>query len=290
MDVQGVDVNAHPTKHEVRFRESRMVHDFIFKSIHDSIADIRPQSNAIPYTEEIKPREEKEPFFAQQQTSFVFQSYHPPKKPVLSLNQVIPPYEPSPIPPLGYALAQLKGIYILSENDQGMILVDMHAAHERILYEKMKIEFQQGAIPSQLLLLAMPISISEQEAVYIEQHSDLFHSLGLVLECLGPKTAVIKQVPDILKKENIENIIREMLDDLVVFDESKSLEERIYMILGNMACKAAIKANHHLTLTEMNALLRSLEQVPRGGQCNHGRPTWVELSLDELDKFFLRGR
>lgn len=332
LDPHQVDVNAHPTKHEVRFRESRMVHDFIFRSLHQAIADIRPEqilakneemvgatppcSPASAPTRNFTP---PPPFIAQQnieQYRMLYQTENvdverskaPFAKGAASQSEAgdfgrdnsdkIPPHPPlqrgasvdGAIPPLGYAIAQLKGIYILAENEKGLILVDMHAAHERILYEEMKIAMQSGRLMAQPLLIPVTVHVTEQEADHVETQIDLFSKLGLVVERMGPETLIIKQVPEILKKADVAQIVRDIIADLSTFGESKRLEETVGEIMGNMACKAAIKANHRLTLPEMNAILRSMEVVPRSGQCNHGRPTWIQLTLEELDKFFLRGR
>ncbi len=316
LDPHQVDVNAHPTKHEVRFRESRMVHDFIFKSLHQAIADIRPNVEK-PFTAVIdsdvgatggRPLYKQTPsvqsFVAQQnieQYQILYQTGRPPVAPTLeqSLPSGIklgdalegpPPTAPTPIPVLGYAIAQLKGIYILAENEKGLILVDMHAAHERILYEEMKTSRQSGHLIAQPLLIPVTLCVSEQEASQVEEHLEFFHSLGLGIERMGPETLAIKQVPEVLKKADVAQIIHDIIADLATLGESKRLEETMNHIMGNMACKAAIKANHRLTLPEMNAILRAMEVVPRSGQCNHGRPTWIQLTLEELDKFFLRGR
>ena len=195
-----------------------------------------------------------------------------------------------PIPVLGYAIAQLKGIYILAENEKGLILVDMHAAHERILYEEMKTAMQAGHLIAQPLLIPITVQVTEREANQTEEHINLFNSLGLVVERIGPETLIIKQVPEVLKKADVAQIIHDIIADLSSLGESKRLEETIHHMMGNMACKSAIKAKHRLTLPEMNAILRAMEVVPRSGQCNHGRPTWIQLTLEELDKFFLRGR
>jgi DNA mismatch repair protein MutL len=307
LDPHQVDVNAHPTKHEVRFRESRMVHDFIFKSLHQAIADIRPNVGtglapahptispsyvgATGSRPPFKPSPLAQPFVAQQnieQYQMLYQTGRAPLAPTVQP----PPASPiqTPIPVLGYAIAQLKGIYILAENENGLILVDMHAAHERILYEEMKTARQAGHLIAQPLLIPVTLRVSEQEAAHVEEHLAFFDSLGLGIERVGPEMLAIKQVPEVLKKADVAQIVHDIIADLATLGESKRLEETINHIMGNMACKSAIKANHRLTLPEMNAILRSMEVVPRSGQCNHGRPTWIQLTLEELDKFFLRGR
>ena len=298
-----------------------MVHDFIFKSLHQAIADIRPNveknitavpdaavvgaSGARPPTAQQSSifqqpsRISDSPLIAQQrieQYQSLYQTGRPPVAPTitppsiekLTINPT--PMTQNAVPVLGYAIAQLKGIYILAENEKGLILVDMHAAHERILYEEMKTALQAGHLIAQPLLIPITVQVTEQEADHTEEHISLFNSLGLVVERMGPETLIVKQVPEVLKKADVAQIIHDIIADLSSLGESKRLEETINHIMGNMACKSAIKANHRLTLPEMNAILRSMEVVPRSGQCNHGRPTWIQLTLEELDKFFLRGR
>jgi DNA mismatch repair protein MutL len=298
-----VDVNAHPTKFEVRFREGRLVHDFIFKSLHRAIADVRPQVAKVEFQEPslapaYQPQQHQMPFKAEQ-TVEAYQTLYQAPKPS-------PSYSPPPqavaqqaveksmgndgIPPMGYAIAQLKGIYILAENAQGLVLVDMHAAHERIYYEQMKKTLSENNLIAQPLLVPVTVSVSEGEADSVEEQSSLLTKLGLIVERIGPEALAIKQVPEILRKADVAQLLKDIIADLVTLGETKRLEETMNHILGNMACKGAVKANHRLTIPEMNAILRSMETTERSGQCNHGRPTWVAMSLEELDKFFLRGR
>jgi len=290
IDPQLVDVNAHPTKHEVRFRESRMVHDFIFKSLHQSIAEIRPttvvSSETLPRTP-ISDNLDYHSRYLPITEKFATAPYVPVAKQPIEIYQSL--YS-SAIPPLGYAIAQLKGIYILAENTAGLIVVDMHAAHERILYEEMKENLELGAFATEALLLPVIISVRKQEILCLEEHEAFLTSLGLSLEWMGPETLAIKKIPSLLKKTDIAQLVQDLIADLSTLGDSKRLQENIQKILGNMACKAAIKANQRLNLAEMNAILRKIEQIPRGGQCNHGRPTWIQLTLEEIDKFFLRGR
>jgi DNA mismatch repair protein MutL len=300
-----VDVNAHPTKFEVRFREGRLVHDFIFKSLHRAIADVRPQVANIELQAQspsptYQPQQHQMPFKAEQ-TVEAYQALYQAPKPSSSYSPHVQAQaiaqqaiekttSQDGVPPMGYAIAQLKGIYILAENAQGLVLVDMHAAHERIYYEQMKQSLSESNLIAQPLLVPVTVAVSESEADCIESQADLLTKLGMVVERIGPEALAIKQVPEILRKADVAQLLKDIIADLVTLGETKRLEETINHILGNMACKGAVKANHRLTIPEMNAILRSMETTERSGQCNHGRPTWVAMSLEELDKFFLRGR
>jgi DNA mismatch repair protein MutL len=194
------------------------------------------------------------------------------------------------VPPLGYAIAQLKGIYILAENAQGLIIVDMHAAHERITYERMKIAVAGEGLKAQPLLVPETIAVSQKEADCAEQHAEVFQSLGFELQRAGPESLLIRQVPVLLQGAKVEQLVRDVLSDLVEYGTSKRIENHINELLGTMACHGSVRANRRLTIPEMNALLRDMEATERSGQCNHGRPTWTLQTLDELDKLFLRGQ
>lgn len=192
--------------------------------------------------------------------------------------------------PLGVALAQLHGVYVLAQNDYGLILVDMHAAHERIVYEKMKKAYAAHNIATQLLLLPVTLELNAEEIRCAEKHQQFLLELGLNLEFLGPETLVIREVPSILSADNIAQLLRDVLSELLVCQSSDEVNSRIDTILSTMACHGAVRANRQLSLTEMNSLLRDIETTERSGQCNHGRPTWTALSMTELDKLFMRGR
>jgi DNA mismatch repair protein MutL len=204
--------------------------------------------------------------------------------------QFLPESGDENIPPLGYAIAQLKGIYILAENAQGLIVVDMHAAHERITYERMKESFACGGIQTQPLLVPESIAISQKEADCAEQFYDIFKNLGFELQRAGPETLLIRQVPVVLNRAKVEQLVRDVLSDLIEHGSSERIQHHINEILGTMACHASVRANRKLTIPEMNALLRDMEATERSGQCNHGRPTWLLQSLDDLDKMFMRGQ
>jgi DNA mismatch repair protein MutL len=194
------------------------------------------------------------------------------------------------VPPLGYAIAQLKGVYVLAENTHGLVLVDMHAAHERITYERMKAAFDDHHIEQQPLLVPQSIAVSEREAECAERHEEVFSSLGFVVERASPEAILVRQIPVILNRANVEQLLRDVLSDLLEYGNTQRIRESINEILSTMACHGAVRANRRLTLPEMNALLRDIEMTERSGQCNHGRPTWIQITLQELDKLFLRGR
>jgi len=194
------------------------------------------------------------------------------------------------IPPLGFAIAQLKGIYVLSENLEGLVVVDMHAAHERIVYERMKQNAAGEGVIKQPLLVPFSLNISQAEADLVEESEALFEHLGFGLERLGLEQVRVRAIPALLKNANTDQLIRDVLSDLLEYGQSDRIQEHENEMLSTMACHASVRANRLLSISEMNALLRDIEQTERSGQCNHGRPTWKQLSLDQLDKFFKRGQ
>lgn len=310
LDPRMVDVNVHPTKHEVRFREGRMVHDFIFRSLHRALADARPGSDG-PSDEPGKPgrlpeirtrsddvryqqpitgqysRQSNIPLAVREQ----LQSYQYMAQSMQSeQSDVIEADEEALALPLGHAIAQLHGVYILAENAQGLVLVDMHAAHERITYERMKMAFEGDGVKSQPMLVPISINVSEAEARLPETFADVFEELGFIVESIGPETIIVRQVPSLLRDTDIESLVRDVLSDLATYGTSQRVREAINELLGTMACHGSVRANRLLTLPEMNALLRDMESTERSGQCNHGRPTWIQLNMDQLDKLFMRGQ
>ena len=315
LDPKGVDVNVHPTKHEVRFRESRQVHDFLFRTLHRAIAELTPEEvkaqgvqvastqsitglapTPAPAVSGIEAGEFK------QQANLQFQSRAPSVNPgrVAETMQAYGDFHPEPsqpqpeqdqeIPPLGFAVAQLHGIYILAQNKEGMIVVDMHAAHERITYERLKVSWQEEKIRSQPMLVPLSLAVSSREADFAEEHKELFERLGFVLQRMGPETLLIREVPILLRNADVETMVRDVLSDIVAHGSSDRIDANLNELLSTMACHGSVRANRKLTLPEMNALLRDMEITERSGQCNHGRPTWTQLTLAELDKLFLRGR
>ncbi len=308
LDPRQVDVNVHPQKHEVRFRNSRQVHDFLYRSLHRALADVQPEQQLVSPAFSLQTGNiESKPINIQEQinlsSAHSFAQHNSfDRSPsqvketmnnyaeLLSKPEVSQDDQAALSPPLGYALAQLKGIYILAENDSGLVLVDMHAAHERIVYERLKQNVEQEGIISQPLLVPLTINVSQSEADMIENNINEINGLGLKLERLSHEQLRIREVPALLKNANIEKLVRDVLSDLMEFGQSQRIEESTNDILSTMACHGSVRANRLLNISEMNALLRDIEQTERSGQCNHGRPTWKQLSLDQLDNLFLRGQ
>ena len=348
LDPANVDVNVHPTKHEVRFRDGRLVHDFIFRTLHRALADVRPddhfrgavaqslgreagapemQPSAMPgpqggveggpagasaggsggYQGHAPGR--SSPWAARDQMAF-YQSLsegggpaHAGAAAPVAEPRTYPQARPTPAmgataavegengePPLGFAIAQLHGIYILAQSRQGMIIVDMHAAHERITYERMKLALDAEDLTSQPLLVPVSVAVSQKEAGLAEDYAGELATLGLVVERIGPETLAVRQLPALLRGADAEQLLRDVLADLIANGSSDRVEAQTHELLGTMACHGSVRANRQLTIPEMNALLRDMEATERSGQCNHGRPTWTLVTLPELDKLFLRGR
>ncbi|WP_369988353.1 DNA mismatch repair endonuclease MutL [Pseudomonas xanthosomatis] len=337
-DPTGVDVNVHPTKHEVRFREGRTVHDFLYGTLHRALADVRPEDQlaapaattemlrptgqqagefgpqgemrlASPVLEQ--PQGEQRPAFSNNgagagyqyqytprpaqpvnvgEAQAVYREFYAPLDNAQAASSGALPESQGDIPPLGYALAQLKGIYILAENAVGLVLVDMHAAHERIMYERLKVAMASEGLSGQPLLVPESLALSQREADCAEEHAQWFQRLGFELQRLGPETLAIRQIPALLKQAEANRLVMDVLADLMEYGTSDRIQAHLNELLGTMACHGAVRANRRLAIPEMNALLRDMENTERSGQCNHGRPTWTQMGLDDLDKLFLRGR
>jgi DNA mismatch repair protein MutL len=308
-----VDVNVHPTKHEVRFRESRLVHDFLYRSLHKALADVSPSDQLATQSDNsnLDAAAYESPLSAdlRQQDSFPLAQAHSNSNSnsnrsgfagpsAVTQNQVreqLAAFEQlnqdsDDIPPLGYAIAQLHGIYILAQNQQGLIIVDMHAAHERITYERLKIACASEELKMQPLLVPLTIAVSQSEADCAEAQREVLLSIGVELDRASPESIVVRQIPSILRGADIEQLVRDVISDVMQYGSSDRIQSHQDELLSTMACHGSVRANRQLTLPEMNSLLRDMESTERSGQCNHGRPTWVLQSIDELDKLFLRGQ
>ncbi|WP_153131507.1 DNA mismatch repair endonuclease MutL [Dechloromonas hortensis] len=331
-----VDVNVHPAKTEVRFRDSRAMHQFVFHAIQRTLA-APVQAESAPSLVE-RPAYGATPAVDTQKTANFSASYPPPLRHQGSLgvaepaaaaylafakatqNLGTPAYAPagapqftfaphgeraqpamdsqsgSPAaqgndgPPLGYALAQLHGIYILAQNGRGLVLIDMHAAHERILYEKLKTAFDNRQIATQALLIPAVFSADALDIAAVEEHGEALADLGFAIAALGPNQLGVRSVPALLQSGDPAALAKSLIGELREHGISQLATARRNELLATMACHGAVRARRQLTLPEMNALLRQMEETERAGQCNHGRPTWTELSLDQLDKLFLRGQ
>ena len=301
-----VDVNVHPAKSEVRFRESGAVHEYIYRTLHRTIAGLSPESSAVglPAPAGMRPQSSFAGGYgsqtAQQNIRMMVENQIDTYESMLgsfrdagtpeTQSGPVGTESPDEVPPLGYAIAQLKGVYILAENRDGLIMVDMHAAHERITYESLKQKMDDQAMNSQPLLVPVQITVSRQEAAAAESFIPRFEELGFEVACLGEETVAVRAVPEMLVHHNIETLVRDVLSDLIEFGDSSRITDSQHEILSSVACHGSVRANRKLEVTEMNALLREMERVERSGQCNHGRPTWMSVSLSEIDKWFMRGR
>jgi DNA mismatch repair protein MutL len=309
LDPRKVDVNVHPTKHEVRFRDSRSVHDFLFRGVHRALAETRPQhsqaetfanheSGAAPQVvndslRDIPRQQQKIPWRVSERPAAYragLAMQHPGPTPSPEMRSLSEETEDETLPPLGYALAQLHGVYVLAQNREGLVLVDMHAAHERITYERFKLTYRQGGIVRQPLLVPVTVAVGLREADLAESLSEELARLGIEVSRMGRESLAVRGIPALLQGVDVEKLLRDLLSDLAEHGESSRLEQEIDTVLASMACHGSVRANRKLTLDEMNALLREMERTERADQCNHGRPTWVRLSMSELDRLFLRGR
>ncbi len=313
IDPSVVDVNVHPTKHEVRFRDAKMVHDIVRRTLKEVIGQVRPGhvqnqneaafippsaplghlppeggglSFAPPSGGSCRPLPIHSSIIKEQLA--LYSTQQAPNRTHAPIDTTTAP--PPEIPPLGYAIAQLHGIYILAQNEKGLVLIDMHAAHERISYERLKKACSLGNVPAQDLLIPLTFNVNEEEATLAEERSEDFATLGLKVERIAQDLLAIRSVPSILQDANAEQLVRDVIADFMTYEDSSRIQEHMNEILATMACHGSVRANRKLTIMEMNAILRDMEVTERSGQCNHGRPTWIQMSLEELDKLFLRGR
>ena len=294
-----VDVNVHPAKTEVRFAEARAVHDFIYRAVHQAVAEggqtdgLTPAQPGLGAAAAV-PRGEPDAAFDQERgqqqplSGGLAAELSASRAPFMGA-QV--PLSAEVVPGrMGYALGQLKGAYILAENESGLILVDMHAAHERVIHERLKQALLGGEVPGKSLLVPMVLTVSEGEGDQLEGALDELERAGIVVSRSGPHTFLIREVPELLSTRESLDLVSDWLSELSVHGEAGALADRLESSLASTACRSAIRHNRRLSVAEMNALLREMEVTPRADQCSHGRPTWREVSLDELDGWFLRGR
>ncbi|HSG63769.1 MAG TPA: DNA mismatch repair endonuclease MutL [Gammaproteobacteria bacterium] len=297
LDPRRVDANAHPAKLEIRFRDSKLVHDFVFRTVEAALAStLEPLPAALA----------RAPARAH-----VGSSATAAREPALSLSVTSP--TPTAVgeslaayarlherraqrgeraqgPPLGYALGQLGGIYVLAENDEGLVIVDMHAAHERVTYERLKQDFAATRLRAQPLLVPVGVKLSPAQADTLETWSEPLARLGIELTRRGPEEMQITAAPALLQQSDLGALLRDIASDIGAQRGATRIEARVDELLATMACHGAVRAHRQLTLEEMNALLREMETTERSGQCNHGRPTWTKITVAELDSLFLRGQ
>ena len=305
MPFAGVDVNVHPQKHEVRFRDSRSVHDFIYSTLNRNLAGAGVGGGALRSGTEVQ-----DPAYTGQTGEWASRQAAMP----ISVAEQLQSYaqlvsspagatggsgnsanfasgeETEEFPPMGFALAQLHGVYILAQNQHGLVLVDMHAAHERITYERFKAGLAEDGIRSQNLLVPVTVHVSEREADMLEEHSASLESLGISCDRSGPQTVMVRKVPTLLQQADMTRLLQDVLSELASDGKSLKIESEMDEVLSSMACHGSVRANRQLNIVEMNALLRDMESTERAAQCNHGRPTWVQLDMQNLDRLFLRGR
>jgi len=306
LDPQLVDVNVHPTKTEVRFRDGRAIHQFIYHTLNKALATSAgakplpgPAAHIQPHGQDAMRTAQPFTYPSGTQSSMRFNAGESAGF-YQTLFGAAPSYQPESglavaerdeeVPPLGFALGQLLGIYILAQNTQGLVVVDMHAAHERVMYEKIKSALDQQAIAMQPLLIPVTFNADKLDVASAEESAEVLRELGFEIAPLSPTALAVRAVPAMLQHADAAQLARDLLKDLREFGASRVLTERRNELLSTMACHGAVRANRSLTLPEMNALLREMETTERSGQCNHGRPTWFQVTLAELDKMFMRGQ
>ncbi|MGY6555027.1 MAG: DNA mismatch repair endonuclease MutL [Wenzhouxiangella sp.] len=300
LDPRRVDVNVHPQKTEVRFRDGRQVHDFLFASIHRALSETRPQAepSGTYVVESSRSGADRANLAGRgalwtgpvQQAGLGLSVAESLSRYARLGQSAAVEEDDSGLPPLGFALAQIHGVFVLAENAHGLIIVDMHAAHERIVYERLKSAWGEARVKAQSLLVPERVSLSSRELRALEQHGSALERLGFELAASGPESVLIRAVPALLAGGNVLQLVRDVLADLVELGQSDRVEGHLDRLLSSMACHGSVRANRRLNLDEMNALLRDMERTERSDQCNHGRPTWIQLDMKALDQMFLRGQ
>ena len=316
LDPNLVDVNVHPAKTEVRFRDGQAVHQFIFHVLNRALATPTGESNAVtagqathnPFQAVNSPylKQQSNMDFSVKQTPDFYQTLfgqttntdltsEPEEKSSISIqNHIAESSNEEATYPLGFAVGQIHGVYILAQNAKGLVVIDMHAAHERIMYERLKQAIDNKAVPMQPLLLPVSFNADRVEVATVNEilssGNDTLTELGFDIAVLSPTTLAVRAVPMLLKQADAVSLARDVLREINEYGATRVLTDQRNALLGTMACHAAVRANRHLTVPEMNALLRDMEATARSGQCNHGRPTWFQVSIQDLDKMFMRGK
>ena len=299
LDPTLVDVNVHPAKTEVRFRDGQAIHRFVFHALERALAQPRdnatssmthePEANRNAWPQTYAPLRHQGELNVAQPAAF-YETMFAGLRETAAIQSSTETFSHEATPELGFALAQLSGIYILAQNKNGLVVVDMHAAHERVMYEKLKAAANRAELASQPLLIPVTFSADALDVATASEESAKLQAFGLDVGVLSPTALAVRSVPALLKDADAAELTKSVLAELREFGASRALTERRNELLSTMACHGAVRANRQLTVPEMNALLREMERIDRSDQCNHGRPTWFQITIDELDRMFMRGR